>query len=395
MGRTMANEMMIGLALSGGGSRAIAFHLGCLRVLNDRGLLSQVSVMSSVSGGSVIAALWAYSDEEFPEFEARVIEMLRKGLTKGIICNTLFSKETPKILTTLASSGLLALVASLLSLLGSLISRLGWTANPLSQISRCISVHFRRYASRSTAFERSLRRSMFGTTRMDEVKRPSLNVIINASELRTGTAFRYGSKETSCSILGKLTGEAPHVSQAVASSAAFPVLLPAFDQILKFKKAGETKKKRVLISDGGVYENLGISCLLPGRNPKYTTNVFDCDFIISCEAGHGQPSGHDLPYHWAGRMNAAVNSIFRRATNQGYGALHTFAETGKIKGFVLPYLGQQDERLPIVPPDLVTRDQVITYPTDFSSMSADNIELLSKRGEQLTRLLIEHYHPSL
>ena len=28
---------MIGLALSGGGSRAMAFHLGCLRALNDMG----------------------------------------------------------------------------------------------------------------------------------------------------------------------------------------------------------------------------------------------------------------------------------------------------------------------------------------------------------------------
>lgn len=28
-----------GLALSGGGSRAVAFHLGCMRALNDRGIL--------------------------------------------------------------------------------------------------------------------------------------------------------------------------------------------------------------------------------------------------------------------------------------------------------------------------------------------------------------------
>jgi hypothetical protein len=33
---------MIGLALSGGGSRAIAFHLGCLRALQERGVLQKV-----------------------------------------------------------------------------------------------------------------------------------------------------------------------------------------------------------------------------------------------------------------------------------------------------------------------------------------------------------------
>jgi len=42
-------DPMIALALSGGGSRAIAFHLGCLRALNERGVLQKVSVISAVS----------------------------------------------------------------------------------------------------------------------------------------------------------------------------------------------------------------------------------------------------------------------------------------------------------------------------------------------------------
>lgn len=391
----MSNDMKIGLALSGGGSRAIAFHLGCLRALHDRGLLSRVSVLSSVSGGSVIAALWAYSDDSFNDFDANVTRVLEKGLTKGIIRHTLISPETLKIVGTLATSGISMLIASLLALLGGLFSSVGWSANPLSWLSRQISERCRRYASRSTAFERSLRHSLFGASRMDEVKRENLNVVINASELRTGTAFRYGSKETGCWMLGTLKADKPYVSQAVASSAAFPVLLPAFDQILEFEKKGKVQAKRVLISDGGVYENLGISCLLPGRNPNCSTNVFECEFIIACDAGHGQPSGEALSYYWAGRMNSVVNSIFRRSTNQGYGTLHSLTETDKIKGFVLPYLGQQDSRLPFQPSDLIPRDQVIDYPTDFSAMSKVNIERLAKRGEQLTCLLISHYFPDL
>lgn len=395
MGSKTDEGMKIGLALSGGGSRAIAFHLGCLRALHERGVMSKISVVSSVSGGSVIAALWAYSDDSFSEFDAQVTQVLKTGLTKGIVLHTLFSLETPKILATLATSGVLAFVSSLLALFGGFMKRTGWYPNPISRLSIWIFKRFRRYASRSTAFERSLRRSVFGKTRMDDVKRPDLNVVINASELSTGTAFRYGSKESGSWVLGKLTGEAPRVSQAVASSAAFPALLPAFDQILEFENRGETYCKRVFISDGGVYENLGISCLLPGRNPSFSTNVFDCDFIIACDAGHGQPSGSDLSYNWGGRMNAVVNSIFRRATNQGYGTLHTLAETGKIRGFILPYLGQQDRRLPYQPCDFVAREKVVSYPTDFSPMTSESIELLSKRGEQLTQLLIEHYHPDL
>ena len=33
-------EPFVGLALSGGGARAMAFHLGCLRALHDRGILA-------------------------------------------------------------------------------------------------------------------------------------------------------------------------------------------------------------------------------------------------------------------------------------------------------------------------------------------------------------------
>ena len=48
----------LGLALSGGGFRASFFHLGVLARLADTGVLSQVEVISTVSGGSVIGALY-------------------------------------------------------------------------------------------------------------------------------------------------------------------------------------------------------------------------------------------------------------------------------------------------------------------------------------------------
>ena len=48
--------MRIGLALSGGGFRAPLFHLGVVRFLADAGLLQDVVYVSSVSGGSVLAA---------------------------------------------------------------------------------------------------------------------------------------------------------------------------------------------------------------------------------------------------------------------------------------------------------------------------------------------------
>jgi len=72
----------IGLALSGGGSRAIAFHLGCLRALHRAKLLDRVNSLSTVSGGSVIGALYACHSGEFSEFETRIQALLKEGLVR-------------------------------------------------------------------------------------------------------------------------------------------------------------------------------------------------------------------------------------------------------------------------------------------------------------------------
>ena len=51
----------IGLALSGGGSRAAAFHRGTLKGLHEIGLLESLDTVSTVSGGSVFGAAWMAS----------------------------------------------------------------------------------------------------------------------------------------------------------------------------------------------------------------------------------------------------------------------------------------------------------------------------------------------
>jgi predicted acylesterase/phospholipase RssA len=48
----------LGLALSGGGHRAAFFHIGVLATLAELGLLRPVQVISTVSGGSIIGALY-------------------------------------------------------------------------------------------------------------------------------------------------------------------------------------------------------------------------------------------------------------------------------------------------------------------------------------------------
>ncbi len=390
----MAEGQRIGLALSGGGSRAVAFHLGCLRALHDSGVLERVSVLSAVSGGSVIGALWAYDDVPFDEFDRRVMALLRRGLVKGIARQTFLSPETPKIAATLLTSGLVNLAATPVRWGISLLGLVGVGGEWREKVSTALSAPLRRFANRSTAFERHLRVSLFQDATMDQVARPNLAVVINAAELRTGSAFRFGTAESGTWRLGRLVST-PRVAQAVAASAAFPALLPAFDLSLSFRKQDEECSHRVILTDGGVYDNLGISCMLPGRSAEFSTNAHAVDFIISCDAGQGIPSGAARPYSWGTRMIAAVNTIHRRTTTQAYDLLHRMAANREIVGFLLPYLGQIDTRLPFRPPDLVPREAVMNYPTDFSPMSFRDIDLLTRRGEQLTRLLLEHYAPDL
>jgi len=66
-----------------------------------------------------------------------------------------------------------------------------------------------------------------------------------------------------------------------------------------------------------------------------------------------------------------------------------------VKGFVYSYLGMRDSRLPIPIADLVERQLVAAYPTNFARMAPTDFEAIATRGEQLTRALIDFYCPVL
>lgn len=57
----------IALCLSGGGFRAAIFHLGALRRLNELGVLGQVDKLSTVSGGSIVAAHLVEAIPDWPK----------------------------------------------------------------------------------------------------------------------------------------------------------------------------------------------------------------------------------------------------------------------------------------------------------------------------------------
>ncbi len=379
----------IGLALSGGGFRAVAFHLGVLRALHDRGILDQVEVISSVSGGSIIAAMWAYGPDDFAEFDTQVTELLGAGLTKRIARAALLSRRAPQGLGTALVAGGAKLAASGLSLL-----RRGVNRAMKTDFDPVVEPPFRRWVSLTVAVQDALC-TLFGDK---AISRPTkdVHVIINACDLRTGTAFRFGSEESGGSRYGTLVNNDIPVAHAVAASAAYPVLLPALDVRWDFtRRDGSAHTERILLSDGGVYDNLGTSCLEPGRDPRFSTNVHPVDYIISADAGQGVLAGDAYPLGWAARMKRSFESVYRKVQDGGKGDLFLHGAGGSLTGFAMPFLGQNDNVLPIKPADLVTRDQVVDYPTDLSAMSKRDLLLLATRGEQLTRLLIAEHCPEI
>lgn len=133
----------------------------------------------------------------------------------------------------------------------------------------------------------------------------------------------------------------------------------------------------------------------PGRDADYSTNIFAPEYIICCDAGPGQFDETPHPYGWATRMARSFETTFRQVQHGAQTRLHQWREHCAVKGFIYAYLGQQDERLPKTADDVVPRSRVVYYPTDFSPMPAPDILTLSKRGEQITKILMDHYCPEL
>ncbi len=384
----------IGLALSGGGSRAIAFHLGCLRALHELGILSEVKVISTVSGGSVIGGLYAAHGESFPEFESRVRQLLAQGLMQPAIRKAFTTTE-----------GLRALYCWMILLFVNAmvfaVSRAAWAISllfPADRRSRwrteALHAPVRRFASRTTLLRRVFE-DIFEGKRLRDLPAAGPLLIINAADLRTGSAFYFSRQSSGSWRLGELADPDVSLAHAVTASAAYPLLLPALDEVLPFNKNdGTRREERVTLTDGGVYDNLGLAPFWPDRDPRISLNVTKTDSIICCRAGYGLRFDPPSQFLLA-RLTSAFACIHDRAQNAAMKRLFDLTEAGRLKGIFLPYLGQNDSRLKHPPGDLVTREEAYAYPTDFSAMPDEWIDKLSHRGEQLTKALIAEHHPEM
>jgi len=92
----------IALCLSGGGFRASLFHSGALRRLNELGVLSKINSLTSVSGGSIIAAHlaarlrpWPESGVTYPNWETDVAAPFRSFCSKNLRTPAILQRLLP------------------------------------------------------------------------------------------------------------------------------------------------------------------------------------------------------------------------------------------------------------------------------------------------------------
>ncbi|WP_284210427.1 patatin-like phospholipase family protein [Methylorubrum aminovorans] len=277
---------IIGLALSGGGSRAIAFHLGCLRALHQLGLLERVAVISTISGGSVIGAAYKAHQGSFEEFDATIQQLLRRGLSKAM-ARQLFGLLGLRIIGAWLITSTLALVLAAIRMVVTVVSWLVPIEIKVLNRLREIRSPVLRFASRTSLLEQALNTLIFRGVRLQELSAAGPDLVVNATELRTGSAFRFARRESGSWRLGRLVNNDVTLAHAVAASAAYPLFLPAFDEVHTFEKQGATSSQRINLTDGGVYDNLGLSNFWPGRSADVSLNVTKIDTIICCSAGYG------------------------------------------------------------------------------------------------------------
>jgi NTE family protein len=225
-------EQGIGLALSGGGFRAMLFHAGALARLNEWGVLPKVRRIASVSGGSIAAGILASKWASLRADARGTFADFHNAFVNPVLE---FSKQKLDVRDALI--GLLPFTSIAAQVAGSYDSLL-----------------------------------FHGKTLQDLPDTPEF--VFCATNLQTGVLWRFTKAYAGDYVAGEIVKPTFRIADAVAASAAFP---PVFSPVeLKTKPAdfrdwgaaGAADAKRridpapfrqkIVLTDGGVYDNHGM-----------------------------------------------------------------------------------------------------------------------------------------
>jgi len=233
----------IALALSGGGYRAAAFHLGTLDMLHRLDLLKSVHVLSTVSGGTLTGLKYALSSAEgisFKEFYGSFYCFLRET---NVIGQGLARLQPPR-------------------------------PSPFSgQMPSLI-----RSAAEAYTSPNMLGNKTFDTILNDQSSHLR-EASFNATEFRTGNYFRFQKSASPDAVIGngnlkvkREVAEMIRLADIAAASSCFPsafeplrfpddFLWPTkLDEIRR--SLGDKFKNCVPLMDGGIYDNQGVDSIV-------------------------------------------------------------------------------------------------------------------------------------
>lgn len=258
----MKKGKRIGLALSGGGYRAAAYHIGALRALYNMGLLSNVDCVSSVSGGSITAAYYALNGQNFQRFE----ETYRKRLKIGVLHLA--------ILNVLVVLALMAIAVYYLKYWGIVLS--------LFALVLCWYKLFPVSCLIATQYDWLF----FGFKKLKDLPKMPL-VTINATDFPTVSLLTFSREKIYNYYYGEgaFYHESFPISMAVMASSCVPFAFNPIRIPNRFKTGRMKGKESPLLLDGGLYDNQGTHVLTDKMSP------YNCDCIIVSDAGNGKVSG--------------------------------------------------------------------------------------------------------
>lgn len=347
---TTAAAPPIALALSGGGIRAMAFHLGVLKRMAERSLLERVARLSTVSGGSLLVGLvYRSCDFQWPTSQQ------------------FLDKTYPWVGEQLCSRSLQA--GAFLQLLRP------WNWRFCLSRANLLALELR------TNWGLDVPLSAIGLS-------PEWS--INGTTAENGKRFRFKGAEIGDWELGYAQAPNFPLGSALAVSAAFPIgfgpLALRADAYTWKKRAWDAPKgseqvvnvgtKRLHLYDGGLYDNLGAEPFFhPGKQQPKNAG----DYIIVSDAGAPLPiglrSGPLNPF----RIKRMMDIMSEQSRSLRIRAFANYLQTNPGVGAQL-LIGTA-----VSGPDCTEAKFARSFPTSLKRLSRADFERLAGYGHGVAR----------
>ena len=242
------------------------FHLGALWRLNEAGLLPKLQRVSSVSGGSITAGILGL---KWPSLDFDKRGVARRFVLEVVEPIRLLADRTVDVMAVLV--GLFTPVSA------------------ADEVARAYAEH------------------LFGKATLQDLP-DHPRFVFNATNLQSGALWRFSKPYMRDYRVGEVINPTIPLAVAVAASAAFPpflspltLSLPATaysPSTLQEDLHREPFTTRVTLSDGGVYDNLGLETVWK----RYET-------VLVSDGGAKMSAQAEPPHHWLGLLKRVLDTI--------------------------------------------------------------------------------------